>query len=80
MLLNGRLNFLKTVPYINYTAATAACGNDGRGHLVFDDLGQTWHDYLNNVSYVLGRDFWIGADDRDMNGVYSWTDGERTSS
>ena len=76
-MADGKVHFLKVSSDVrSYADALAACEDEG-GRLVMDNGGQEWHDH---VKHYMPSDFWVGADDRDMDNVYTWLDGEGSPS
>ncbi|CAG0879115.1 unnamed protein product, partial [Darwinula stevensoni] len=75
-MTGGKVHFLKVSSDArSYADALAACEVEG-GRLVMDNGGQAWHDH---IKHYIASDFWIGADDRDMDYIYTWLDGTTLS-
>ncbi|CAG0900238.1 unnamed protein product, partial [Darwinula stevensoni] len=69
-MVTGKIHFLRAMGKGQYTKARSTCKGEGLAHLVMDDRGQEWHDYVLQFmeSHFPSQDkFWIGADDTDWN-------------
>ncbi|CAG0899483.1 unnamed protein product [Darwinula stevensoni] len=78
-MVTGKIHFLRAMGKGQYTKARSTCKGEGLAHLVMDDRGQDWHDYVLQfmVSHFPSQDkFWTGGDDIDWNNEHSWVDGE----
>ncbi|CAG0884647.1 unnamed protein product [Darwinula stevensoni] len=74
MATNDEIRFLRKLNGSwTFPAASSACEADGRGHLVADDRGRAWHDRI--VLHMGSEDTWLGADDRDEDGAFTWVEG-----
>ena len=74
MVTGGKLHFLRKLNRtITFEEASDNCERDGGGRLVQDDGNQAWHDTI--VSFIGLNDSWIGAHDKNKDGVYTWSDG-----
>ncbi|CAG0900236.1 unnamed protein product [Darwinula stevensoni] len=81
-MVTGKIHFLRAMGIGPYTAAKTTCKGDGLAHLVMDDRGQEWHDYVLQFmeSHFPSQDkFWIGADDIDWDDEFFWVDSEETA-
>ncbi|CAG0900655.1 unnamed protein product [Darwinula stevensoni] len=82
--ITTEMHFLKPVSGMqDYQTGLAACQTDGSTtHLVQDDKGLDWHDFiLQYAASKLGAStvFWLGGDDLDGDLVYKWNDGTAVS-
>ncbi|CAG0885930.1 unnamed protein product [Darwinula stevensoni] len=74
----GKFHFLrKPNGSFAFADASDACEADGRGRMVADDRDRNWHDRI--VSYMGSEHTWLGADDRDEDGVFTWVHGDVVS-
>ncbi|CAG0892280.1 unnamed protein product [Darwinula stevensoni] len=77
-MVTGKIHFLRAMGEGQYMKAKSTCKGEGFAHLVMDDRGQEWHDYVLEFmeSHFPSQDkFWIGADDFDWDYEFSWVDG-----
>ncbi|CAG0892279.1 unnamed protein product [Darwinula stevensoni] len=76
-MVTGKIHFLRAMGKGQFPKARSTCKGEGLAHLVMDDRGQEWHDYVLEFmeSHFPSQDkFWIGADDTDWNSEHSWDD------
>ncbi|CAG0900237.1 unnamed protein product [Darwinula stevensoni] len=76
-IVTGKVHFLRAMGKGQYMKAKSTCQGEGLVHLVMDDRGQEWHDYVLQFmeSHFPSQDkFWIGADDADWDDQFSWVD------
>ncbi|CAG0903146.1 unnamed protein product [Darwinula stevensoni] len=82
-MITDKMHFLKPFTvFMNYTTGLAACKADGANHLVQDDKGLTWHNFILQYAasnFAAPGTFWLGGDDLDRNHIYNWNDGTLVS-
>ncbi|CAG0898073.1 unnamed protein product [Darwinula stevensoni] len=80
-MITDKLHFLKALTRtMNYTTGLAACKADGADHLVQDDKGPAWHNFVLQYSAAnAGGKSWYGGDDLDGDHIYNWNDGTLVS-
>ncbi|CAG0899484.1 unnamed protein product [Darwinula stevensoni] len=77
-MVTGKIHFLRAMGIGQNVKAKSTCKGEGLAHLVMDDRGQEWHDYVLEFmeSHFPSQDkFWIGADDINWDDRFSWVDG-----
>ncbi|CAG0902775.1 unnamed protein product [Darwinula stevensoni] len=76
-MVTGKIHFLRAMGEGQYMKAKTTCKGEGLAHLVMDDRGQEWHDYVLEFMeshFPSQSKFWIGADDMNWDKVHSWVD------
>ncbi|CAG0905688.1 unnamed protein product [Darwinula stevensoni] len=74
MVTKNHIHFLRNLQGLHsFGAATDQCRVDVGGDVVMDNQGQDWHERIARHMGI--EDSWLGADDIDEDGIYTWVDG-----